>query len=164
MTNNLWKKIWRDHSVEIPWSEAVVNGAETGKAVLEMANFVQENQKLAEFAPLIGKISSLLDVLNLPMVQFLSPTLTFVPLGLKLLQSLSDNKQDPNMEACVAIIATTAYLDSYRQYIKMYEASNLSTINLNQTASATITKKLTEIGVNTKFSQKEAEDVLYQKC
>ncbi len=160
MTN--WRNIFRNHNIEIPWSETVANGAEAGKLVLETAKIVQENRTLVELAPFIGRISSLLDILNLPHVQLLLPGLSCVPLALKLLQYISDrNRQEPSIQTCVAVIAITAYIDSYCEYIKIYQNSYPNAIDPNRSASETINKRLTELGKNTELSQKEAEDILY---
>ncbi|MBO1349675.1 MAG: hypothetical protein EBE86_020900 [Hormoscilla sp. GUM202] len=67
MASRLWKFLNTDIR-DLFSAETITEGTEAAEAVLELANTLQEEgPNVQQLAPLVGKISTLLDVLNSPL-------------------------------------------------------------------------------------------------
>ena len=118
MASRLWKFLTTDIG-ELFSAETVTEGTEAAAAVLELAGVLQEEgTDSPQLAPLVGRISTLLDVLNSPLMEVVGATLPFVSIGVKLLGFyLEKTKKQPTLEQCVALVSQVAYLESFRELI-----------------------------------------------
>ena len=67
MASRLWKFLNTDIR-DLFSAETITEGTEAAEAVLELANTLQEESpNVQQLAPLVGKFSTLLDVLNSPL-------------------------------------------------------------------------------------------------
>ena len=86
MSKGAWQRLCEILTTDIPIAEFTQGTVDTGKTFIELAKSINENRSLSELAPLIGQISSVLDVLNLPIVQVVGSALPVVGIASKLLQ------------------------------------------------------------------------------
>jgi hypothetical protein len=102
-------------------TELVKTGAESTKAVFDLAKVIKENKPtLAELQPYLGQISSLLDVLNSPWGQVIKKTIPFASLAMTLLSlGCEQLKPDPTLEECVVLVTQAAYLASWQAELKL---------------------------------------------
>jgi uncharacterized protein YjbI with pentapeptide repeats len=102
-------------------TELVKTGAESTKAVFDLAKAIKENKPtLAELQPYLGQISSLLDVLNSPWGQVIKEAIPFASLAMTLLSlGCEQLKQDPTLEECVVLVTQAAYLASWQAELKL---------------------------------------------
>ncbi len=107
--------------------DTVKGGAEGIKAVLDLAKALKEQgPKIDEIKPVVGQLSSLLDVLNSPLSQIVGAGVPFLPLGVVLLKVYLDKtKQEPTREQCVALVSQAAYLESLQKILARPENKTL---------------------------------------
>ena len=119
MASRLWRFLNTDIR-ELFSAETIAEGTEAAGAVLELADTLQEEgANIQQLAPLVGKISTLLDVLNSPLVQIVGAGLPFVSMAAKLLAFyLEKSKNPPTLEQCVALVSQAAYLESLQGFFK----------------------------------------------
>jgi hypothetical protein len=86
MSKGAWQRLCEILTTDIPIAEFTQGTVDTCKTFIELAKSINENRSLSELAPLIGQISSVLDVLNLPIVQVVGSALPVVGIASKLLQ------------------------------------------------------------------------------
>jgi hypothetical protein len=149
MVRQLWKGICKalNTDVQLFSTETVTSSAETGKAVLELAKALNEYKGVPELVPLAGNISSLLDVLNLPLVQVAGATLPFVSLAAGTLKLyLEHTQQEPSIEECVILISQAAYLESFQTFLNSADNQTIREKLLKTPASEAFTKKLKKLG------------------
>ena len=122
MASRLWQFLTTDIR-ELVSAETVTEGVDAATAVFDLASVLQEEgTNIEQLAPLVGRISTLLDVLNSPLVQVAGAALPFVSIGVKLLGFyLEKTKKQPTLEQCVALVSQVAYLESFRELIN-YES------------------------------------------
>lgn len=117
----VWKKIWTVLNTEIKWSdgtETVKGGVDATKALLELAKALNEKKTAQELAPLVGSMSSLLDVLNSPLVQVAGTALPFVSIAAGMLKFvLEQTHKEPTLQECVVLIGQAAYLKSLSEFL-----------------------------------------------
>jgi hypothetical protein len=102
-------------------TELVKTGAESTKAVFDLAKAIKENKPtLTELQPYLGQISSLLDVLNSPWGQVIKEGIPFASLAMTLLSlGCEQLKSDPTLEECVVLVTQAAYLASWQAELKL---------------------------------------------
>ncbi len=145
--------------------EAVKTGADTAKAVLDLAKAVKEQGDKVEISALQkvlqeygGQFSSLLDVLNSPLAQIVKDSIPFAPLAVTILRLVAEStKKEPTLEQCMALVSQTAYLDSLRSLLAPY-AQQLGQ-RKQKNASEAIAHQLKQLGEQ-EFSEQDAEDAL----
>ena len=81
MFKGLWQSSWEFLNTKISVGETIQGGVDTTKAVLDLSKAIDDNKTLSELTPLIGHLSSILDVLNLPIVQLAGSALPFVSIA-----------------------------------------------------------------------------------
>ncbi len=122
MVSKIWRFLTTDVT-ELSWKQAtdvVKTGAESAKAVLDLAKTVNEKKgdltkAKSAIAPYVGEMSSLLDVLNSPIAAVVKDTVPFAPIAVTILQLIcTATKREPTLEECVALMTQTAYLESLR--------------------------------------------------
>jgi uncharacterized protein YjbI with pentapeptide repeats len=116
---------------ELNWkqvTETTKAGAESAKAVFDLAKTVQEKGKDAgALKPYVEQIGSLLEVLNSPLATLVKDTIPFAPIAVTMLQLVCDaTKKEPTLEQSVALVVQAAYLESLRshqfeQYLSIQE-------------------------------------------
>ncbi|WP_299403063.1 pentapeptide repeat-containing protein [Acaryochloris sp. IP29b_bin.148] len=147
MLKNTWKQVWQVLNIDISWSSTTQVGVDSSKAVLELAKTINDNRNAAELAPIIGRMSSLLDVLNSPLAQVAGSVLPFISLGTGLLRFIADQThQEPTLEMSVALVSQAAYLESLRVFLKNPEQGNVLDRLVDQPASKDISQKLKQFG------------------
>jgi Icc-related predicted phosphoesterase len=116
-------------------TELVKTGAESTKAVFDLAKAIKENKPtLAELQPYLGQISSLLDVLNSPWGQVIKEAVPFASLAMTLLSlGCEQLKPDPSLEECVVLVTQAAYLASWQAEI-VQNPDRFSGIDLSKTS------------------------------
>jgi len=119
MASRLWRFLNTDIE-DLFSAESVTEGVEAAGKVFELAKVVQEKgSNVEQLAPFVGKISTLLDVLNSPLGEIVAAGLPFVSLGAKLLAFfLEKTKKQPTLEECIAIVSQVAYLESLKGFLK----------------------------------------------
>ncbi|WP_299414619.1 pentapeptide repeat-containing protein [Acaryochloris sp. IP29b_bin.148] len=147
MLKNTWKQVWQVLNTDISWSSATQAGVDSSKAVLELAKTINDNRNAAELAPLIGRMSSLLDVLNSPLAQVAGSALPFIPLAIGLLKFIAEQtKQEPTLEMSVALVSQAAYLESLRVFLRNPEQRNVLERVADQPASEKMSQELRRFG------------------
>ncbi|MEA5531183.1 pentapeptide repeat-containing protein [Dolichospermum sp. UHCC 0684] len=149
MATRLWKFLNTDIH-EFFTAETVKTGAESAKAVLELAKTLKEqgqSAKSSQLAPLVGQISSLLDVLNSPLAQVVGSALPFVPIATSLLKIYTDStKAEPTLEKSIALITQEAYLKSFMAMVKLPENHALLEKIGNAPTSEAVEQKIKKLG------------------
>jgi len=115
----VWRNIWRvlNTEIELNLLETVQGGAESAKAVLEIAKALQENKDAQELKPFIENIDSVLDVLNSPWVSIVKESLPFLPIATEIISYIVEKtRKEPTLEDAVQLVAQVAYLESIRQF------------------------------------------------
>ncbi len=124
MASRLWRFLNTDirelFSAETITDFSGTVGTEAAGAVLELANTLQEEgPNVQQLALLVGKISTLLDVLNSPLGEIVGAGLPFVSMAAKLLGFyLEKTQKPPTLEQCVALVSQAAYLESLKGFLK----------------------------------------------
>lgn len=118
----LWKFLNTDVG-ELFSTETLTEGADAAKSVLELAKTLQEESpKIEQLAPLVGNVSTLLDVLNSPIAQIVGSGLPFISIATGLLKFyLEKSKQDLALPECAAIVTQAAYLESLKSLLALPE-------------------------------------------
>ncbi|MBD2079581.1 pentapeptide repeat-containing protein [Leptolyngbya sp. FACHB-17] len=96
--------------------EVTKTGAESAKAVLELAKTMKEKSAdVALLRPYVGQMSSLLDLLNSPLARIVKDAIPFAPIAVTLLNLVCEaTKKDPTLEECVVLLVQAAYLESLK--------------------------------------------------
>ncbi|MBF2025151.1 MAG: hypothetical protein IGS48_00075 [Oscillatoriales cyanobacterium C42_A2020_001] len=110
----LWKWLSTDIR-ELNWTrtETVTKtGTDAAKAILDLAKTAKEQGSKVEisvFQDYVGQFSSLLDVLNSPLVQIVKDTIPFAPLAVGILKLIAETtKKNPTLEQCMMLVSQTA--------------------------------------------------------
>lgn len=161
MSVNLWRGIWAalNTEIEISLSSTVTKGIESIRTTLEIVRVLKENEQAPELAPLVGKLSSLLDILNSPLSQVIGTTLPFASLGIELLKFITEQtNEEPGIEVCIAIVGQIAYLESFQQFLTEYSRIHPGFV-MNRKASQAISRQIQALG-EVEITHKEAEEIL----
>lgn len=161
MLKGLWQSSWKLLGTKISFGDSVQSGVDTTKAVLDLSKAIGENRTLDELAPMIGHLSSILDVLNLPIVQLAGSALPFVSIASKLLQFyLESTKEDPSLEDCVELVGQAAYLESFKNFFNRDENKHLLEKLQKTGTSDRLQKKISQLSKNLTLTEAEARSVL----
>jgi uncharacterized protein YjbI with pentapeptide repeats len=161
MSNGAWQRLCEILTTDIPIAEFTQGTVDTCKTFIELAKSINENRSLSELAPLIGQISSVLDVLNLPIVQVVGSALPVVGIASKLLQfSLDRAKVELSFADCVELVGQEAYLESFKNFLNRAENQQLLEKLKDAKASDHLQKKISELGRSLSLNDYEARDVL----
>jgi uncharacterized protein YjbI with pentapeptide repeats len=174
MASKLWKNIWKVLNTDVDQllsveqvtsgSETLKSGTEAAKAVLDLAKTLkEEGSNVQQLDPWMGKISSLLEVLNSPPAQILGASLPFIPLATGLLAFyLKQTKRELSLEECVAFVSQAAYLESLQktyEFLPEHTLSELNRIGKTRT-SAEIVKQIRRLGQKLELDESEAKKAL----
>ena len=161
MFKGLWQSSWKLLNTNISVGETIQGGVDTTKAVLDLSKAISENKALPELTPLLGHLSSILDVLNLPIVQLAGSALPFVSIASKLLQFYLDStKEDPSLEDCVELVGQAAYLESFKKFFSD-DANKHLLEKLNKAkASDHLQEKISQFSKSLTLTESEARTVL----
>ncbi len=145
--NRLWKFLNTDIG-DLFSTETVTSGLEAAKAVLELAKTLKEQSPdVQQLAPLVGRISTLLDVLNSPLVQVAGAGLPFVSIATGLLKFyLDQSKQEPTLALCVALVSQAAYLESLQAILALPENQALLERIGKTPVSDSVEKQIEKLG------------------
>ncbi|WP_434685928.1 NACHT domain-containing protein [Pseudanabaena minima] len=161
MSKGAWQRLCEILTTDIPISEFTQGTVDTGKTFIELAKSINENRSLSELAPLIGQVSSVLDVLNLPIVQVVGSALPLVGIASKLLQfSLDRAKVELSFADCVELVGQEAYLESFKNFLNRDENQQLLKKLEDAKASDRLQKKIAELGRSLSLNDNEACEVL----
>jgi hypothetical protein len=161
MSNGAWQRLCEILTTDIPIAEFTQGTVDTTKTFIELAKSVNENRSLSELAPLIGQVSSVLDVLNLPIVQVVGSALPVVGIASKLLQFYLDRaKVELSFTDCVELVGQEAYLESFKNFLNRDENQQLLKKLEDAKASDRLQKKIAELGRSLSLNDYEARDVL----
>ena len=154
----IWKNI-RDilkTEIQIEWNETIQGGVEASKQVLELAKAFKENKNASELAPLIGNISSLLDVLNSPLAQVAGAALPFIPIATGILTFIIEKtEKEPTLAISVGLVGQVAYLESLQQFLR---DNPVLKEKLEETsASPEIAKQIKKLGEKLEHNGQEIE-------
>jgi hypothetical protein len=165
----VWKKIWTVLNTEIKWPdgiETVKGGVDATKALLELAKALNEKKSATELAPLVGSMSSLLDVLNSPLVQVAGTALPFVPVAAGMLKFfLEQTHKEPSLQECVVLIGQAAYLKSLSEFLNSPDNHAIKNRLLNKPASEDVSKQINALGKKLEgndfeLNEREAKEAL----
>jgi uncharacterized protein YjbI with pentapeptide repeats len=161
MSKGVWERLWDLMNTKISISELTQGSVDTTKTFLDLSKALNENKSLPELTPLIGQVSSLLDVLNLPIVQVVGAGLPFVSIASKLLQFyLESTKEDPSLEDCVELVGQAAYLESFKKFFSD-DANKHLLEKLNESrASDRLQKQISQFSKSLTLNESEARTVL----
>jgi hypothetical protein len=161
MFKGLWQSSWEFLNTNISVGETIQGGVDTTKAVLDLSKAINENKTLPELTPLIGHLSSILDVLNLPIVQLAGSALPFVSIASKLLQFYLDStKEDPSLEDCVELVGQAAYLESFKKFFSDDANKHLLEKLNRASASNRLQKQISQLSKSLTLNESEARTVL----
>jgi len=161
MFKGLWQSSWKLLGTKISFGDSVQGGVDTTKAVLDLSKAIGENRTLDELAPMIGHLSSILDVLNLPIVQLAGSALPFVSIASKLLQFyLESTKEEPSLEDCVELVGQAAYLETFKKFFNAVENKYLLAKLQKTKASERLQKQISQLSKNLTLTESEARSVL----
>ncbi|TAF08968.1 MAG: NACHT domain-containing protein [Nostocales cyanobacterium] len=120
--SQIWQQFQQSFSVEADVNTTI----DIGNSVLAATQTIHEqNVSLEVLKPVLQHSSSLLDVLCLPLAAIIEKELSFVSLGVNLLQLYADiNQECPTLEDCVFIVSQTAYLQSIKEILSLYPSIN----------------------------------------
>jgi uncharacterized protein YjbI with pentapeptide repeats len=165
----VWKKIWTVLNTEIKWpdgTETVKGGVDATKALLELAKALNEKKTAQELAPLVGSMSSLLDVLNSPLVQVAGTALPFVPVAAGILKYvLEQTHKEPALAECVVLIGQAAYLKSLSEFLNSPDNQAIKNSLLDKPASEEVSKQIKALGKKLEgnefeLNEREAKEAL----
>ncbi len=113
MPTRIWKFLTTDIKGLVAGETGSV-GLEAANGVLRLAAKLQsEGPQSQELGPMVGQITSLLDIFNLPLGKFISVHLPYEAIAGDLLQFYRDKTQkEPSLGHCVCLISQAAYLES----------------------------------------------------
>ncbi|MGB3536172.1 MAG: pentapeptide repeat-containing protein [Microcoleaceae cyanobacterium] len=119
MSSKLWAFLNTDIK-DIFSADTVTGGVEAAKAIIEFSKKLEENKtKLPELVRMLSPVSSLLDVLNSPLVEITGAGLPFIAIATKLLTFyLEKTQKDPTLAQCVALVSQAAFLESLKYFLK----------------------------------------------
>ncbi|MGA9380322.1 MAG: NACHT domain-containing protein, partial [Phormidium sp.] len=143
MATKLWKFVKQWLSIE-----TLNSGADSTQAALELAEKLkEEGPNIEQIKPLLGQISTLLDLLNLPLIQVVGASLPFVPLATGLLKLyLTKNTPAPTFEQCILIVTQVAYLKSLEEILKLPVNKDVLEIIGNVSVSQDIENQIKQLG------------------
>lgn len=119
MAGKLIRTLWTILNTDIELSGLMTGGLDSAKAVLELAKALQENASDQRLKPLVENLDSLLDVLNLPLVQVAGAGLSFIPIATKLLTFIVERtRKEPTLADSVQLVAQVAYLESLCKFLE----------------------------------------------
>lgn len=115
MSTQIWKFLTTDIKGLIAGDPLPV-GIEAADSVLRLAAKLEdEGPQSQELGPIVGQITSLLDIFNLPLGKFVALSLPFEAIARDLLQFYRDKtSQEPNLHHCVCLISQASYLESIK--------------------------------------------------
>ncbi|NMF60479.1 pentapeptide repeat-containing protein [Pseudanabaena yagii] len=162
MSKGVWERLWDLMNTKISISELTQGSVDTTKTFLDLSKALNENKSLPELTPLISQVSSLLDVLNLPIVQVVGAGLPFVSIASKLLQFyLNSTKEDPSLEDCVELVGQAAYLESFKKFFSDDDANKHLLEKLNEAkASDRLQKQIAQFSKSLTLTESDARTVL----
>jgi uncharacterized protein YjbI with pentapeptide repeats len=161
MSKGVWERLWDLMNTKIPISELTQGSVDTTKTFLDLAKALNENKSLPELTPLISQVSSLLDVLNLPIVQVVGAGLPFVSIASKLLQFYLDStKEDPSLEDCVELVGQAAYLESFKKFFSDDANKHLLEKLNKERASDRLQKQISQFSKSLTLTESESRTVL----
>ena len=152
----LWKNIWNvpNINIQIPWNAE--DGQRSGKAAIELLEALKRNEPDSKLGPIIGNITSLLDVLNLSLLEIAAISDPFVSLATGILNKIFENtKQTPNLETCLALSTQAAYLESLRQFLKDHPEIERKLNHVR--ASIVVAENLKNIGRKLQVNDREIQ-------
>ncbi len=143
----LWKFLNTDIG-ELFSTETLTGSADAAKNVLELAKTLkEESPKVEQLAPLVGNISTLLDVLNSPFTQIVGSSLPFIGIATGLLKFyLEKSKQDLTLAVCAAIVTQAAYLESLKSILALPENQGLVLQIGEKPVSDAVKKQIEQLG------------------
>ncbi|MEO8890501.1 MAG: hypothetical protein ABI417_03030 [Coleofasciculaceae cyanobacterium] len=143
----LWKFLNTDVG-EVFSTETLTEGVDAAKSVLELAKTLQEESpKIEQLAPLVGNVSTLLDVLNSPIAQIAGSGLPFISIATGLLKFyLEKSKQDLALPECAAIVTQAAYLESLKSLLALPENQGLLTRIGEKPVSEAVRQQIKKLG------------------
>ncbi|NES23178.1 MAG: NACHT domain-containing protein [Symploca sp. SIO3E6] len=158
----VWKFLNTDIKDLFP-IETIKNGADLGEAVLESAKVLKEQgPDIEQLTPLLGRISTLLDVLNLPWVQVVGSGLPFVSIATGLLKLYKENsQQELTLAQGMALVSQVAYLESWQALLSLPENQILLEQHKHNPtpASATVRNQIIKLG-DCGLDERQAEKAL----
>ncbi len=115
MSTRIWKFLTTDIKGLIT-GEPLPAGFDAAETVLRLATkLAEEGPKSQELGPIVGQITSLLDVLNLPLGKFVQVSLPFEEIAGDLLEFYRDKTQEePGLGPCISLLSQAAYLESVK--------------------------------------------------
>ncbi len=153
----LWKNIWDIPNIDIriPWN-AVEDGQKSGKAAIQLLEALKQKKSDAELGLIIGNITSLLDVLNLSLLEIAAISEPFVSLATGILNKIfAKTNQAPNLETCLALSTQAAYLESLRQFLK--ERPEIERKLNHVRASTVVSENIKSIGRKLQVNDREIQ-------
>jgi len=145
------KRLWKFFNTDVGElfsTETLTGSADAAKDVLELAKTLKEQSpNIEQLAPLVGNISTLLDVLNSPIAQIVGSGLPFIGIATGLLKFyLEKSKQDLTLPVCAAIVTQAAYLESLKSLLALPEnQAMLMQIGENPVSDA-VKKQIKKLG------------------
>jgi uncharacterized protein YjbI with pentapeptide repeats len=161
MKLSIWKILTTDIR-ELNWGQSVEvtkSGAEAAKAVFDLAKALKEQTPNAQtLKPFVEQFSSLLDILNAPLVQVAGAVIPFAPIAITILKLIADaTKKELSLEQCMALVSQAAYLESFQAILKD-EPQLVERIGQSP-ASKSIEREIEELGKR-EFDEREAKKAI----
>ncbi|PSN20810.1 hypothetical protein C7271_00385, partial [filamentous cyanobacterium CCP5] len=156
MASRLWKFLTIPVQ-DLVSLDAADNTADAADAVLGLAQVLaEEGPNVQRLAPLVGQLDSLLDALNSPLGKVVEASLPFVSIATGLLRFYREiTKTEPTLAQSVALIAQSAYLESFREQVqRLPEKTRVGLVAASQ-KNLSLTAEMKALG-DLEISDKEA--------
>lgn len=120
-----------------PWNEKITFGLDAAKQVLDLANILQQNKSAPELSLLIPNITSILAILNLPLLQVGGQVLPFIPMVTAIANHVRNKENmELSLSQSVELISQAAYLISLRKFLESNPDIRLMIIEVNASENA----------------------------
>jgi uncharacterized protein YjbI with pentapeptide repeats len=137
------------------WQENLALATDSAQTISNFASAIKANYNIEELEPLVQGVTSLLEILNSPLVQIIGNGVPFITLGASLIRLFSTvTKREPNLEECIAIVSQVAYLESLRSSLNQHQARHIA-FNKGEPAPTSTIRKIRSLA-KVEISEDEA--------
>jgi len=157
MAERLFRKLWQVLNTDMELSETLTGGVEAGRSVLQLADALQKNYNISDIKQIVEKIDSVLDVLNLPLGEIASRSLSFIPIINSLFKYIEETCTEATLTDSTVLLSQVAYLESLSKFLRDYPEIELQEVPASTTVALQM-KQLSDRELE--FGDRHARDAL----
>jgi len=159
MAGRLFRKIWQALNTDMELSETLTGGVGAGRSVLELTDALQKNQNLKELKPILDKIDSVIDALNLPLGEISKETAPFLPIATSILKYVvEETGAELTLPDSVELVSQAAYLESLSKFLRDRPEINFAL--QEKEASTELGRYVQKFAKKLKFDDNRARETL----